>query len=78
LGIGFMLFGSLIAAANIAYHVYKMQSILTNIGPILLLAIFLMVIGVQFIALGFMSEIMVSSYYSIEGKKPYSVREFLK
>lgn len=45
--------------------------------PILLLAVLLMVIGVQFITLGLMAEIMVRTYHESTGKPIYYIREIL-
>lgn len=45
--------------------------------PILLLAVLLMVIGVQFITLGLMAEIMVRTYHESTGKAIYHIREVI-
>lgn len=45
--------------------------------PILLLAVLLMVIGVQFITLGLMAEIMVRTYHESTGKPIYHIREVI-
>ena len=48
-----------------------------NIGnrPLLLLSILLMILGVQFITMGLLAEIIMRTYYESQGKKIYTVRE---
>ncbi len=50
-----------------------------NIGdrPLLLLAILLMVMGVQLISMGLLGELVVRTYYETLGKPIYAVREVL-
>jgi hypothetical protein len=43
--------------------------------PLLLLAVLLIVIGVQFITLGLISELVVRVYYESQGRPIYAVRE---
>lgn len=45
--------------------------------PLLLLAILLMVIGIQFISLGLLAEIMVRAYHESAEKKIYFIREII-
>jgi len=45
--------------------------------PLLLLAALLMIIGVQFISMGFLGELMVRTYYESQNKPIYAVREVL-
>ena len=44
-------------------------------NPILLLAVFLFFIGVQFILIGLIAELLVRTYHESQGKKPYVVRK---
>jgi len=46
--------------------------------PLLLLSILLVILGVQFITMGILAEIMMRTYYESQGKKIYTVREVLK
>jgi len=48
-----------------------------NIGgrPLLLLSILLLVLGVQFIMLGILGELMSRTYFESQGKKTYAIRE---
>jgi len=45
--------------------------------PLLLLAVLLVVIGIQFITLGLMAEIMVRAYHESASKKIYHIKEIL-
>lgn len=45
--------------------------------PILLLAVLLMVIGIQFVTLGLLAEIMVRTYHESTGKPIYHIREII-
>jgi glycosyltransferase involved in cell wall biosynthesis len=51
-----------------------------NIGsrPLLLLAILLMVLGVQMITMGLLGELVVRTYHESQGKRIYVVREILE
>ncbi len=50
-----------------------------NIGgrPLLMLAVLLIIIGVQFVSMGFLGELMVRTYYESQDKPIYAVREML-
>lgn len=45
--------------------------------PLLLLAILLVIVGVQFISMGFLGELVVRTYYESQNKPIYAVREVL-
>lgn len=44
-------------------------------NPLLLLAMFLGILGIQFLVLGLMAEIMMRSYYEIRNKKLYIIKD---
>ncbi|NIO68260.1 MAG: hypothetical protein GTN71_04200 [Anaerolineae bacterium] len=46
--------------------------------PLLLLAILLMVLGVQMITMGLLGELVVRTYHESQGKRIYVVREMLE
>jgi hypothetical protein len=43
--------------------------------PLLLLGVLLIVIGIQFVTLGLLAEIMVRAYHESSGKAIYYIRE---
>ncbi len=44
-------------------------------NPLLLLAVFLVVVGVQFVLLGLIAELLIRTYFESQGKTPYIVRQ---
>jgi glycosyltransferase involved in cell wall biosynthesis len=45
-----------------------------NRNPLLLLSVLLTVVGVQFISLGLIGEVLSRTYYESQGKSPYNIR----
>jgi glycosyltransferase involved in cell wall biosynthesis len=43
-------------------------------NPLLLLAVFLFLLGVQFVFMGLMAELLIRTYFESQGKTPYIVR----
>jgi len=66
----------LILGAYLSYQRLTLKMGLSN-RPLLLLAILLMVIGIQFITLGLLAEIMVRAYHESSAKKIYFIREII-
>jgi glycosyltransferase involved in cell wall biosynthesis len=69
-GIGTLL-GSILVFNKIFYH----QNIMTEHGPLLLLAIALFVSGIQFVSMGLLGEISARTYYESQNKPIYALRE---
>jgi len=74
--------GILCAATGLAFGLYLTAVKLLDhqdIGnrPLLLLAILLVIVGVQFISMGFLGELVVRTYYETQNKPIYAVREIL-
>ncbi len=74
--------GILTAALGLAIGLYLTAIKLIghqDIGnrPLLLLAILLVIVGVQFISMGFLGELVVRTYYESQNKPIYAVREVL-
>ncbi len=44
-------------------------------NPLLLLAIFLFIVGLQFIILGLLAEILIRTYYETNNRPPYKIKE---
>jgi len=68
-------FGGVLAAVLSYQRLFLRQSISNR--PLLLLAILLMLIGVQFITMGLLGEIMVRTYHEAVEKRIYVVRNVL-
>ncbi len=44
-------------------------------NPLLLLAVFLFILGVQFILMGLVAELLIRTYFESQGKTPYIIRQ---
>jgi glycosyltransferase involved in cell wall biosynthesis len=73
LGLLSMLFGVL--AAGYLTAIKFIQGVPIANRPLLLLAVLLIVVGVQFISLGLIGELIVRTYYETQSKTIYVVRE---
>jgi glycosyltransferase involved in cell wall biosynthesis len=52
----------------------KVQGIFMTGNPLLLLSVMLEVIGIQFILMGLLGEVLARTYFESQGKTPYAVR----
>jgi len=43
-------------------------------NPLLLLAVFLFLVGIQFILMGLVAELVIRTYFESQGKAPYIIR----
>ena len=75
LGLLSMLFGVAVAAYLTAIKFIEGAAIANR--PLLLLAVLMIVLGVQFISLGLIGELLVRTYYETQSKPIYVVREEL-
>jgi glycosyltransferase involved in cell wall biosynthesis len=75
LGLLSMLLGALVAGYLTAIKFIDGAAIANR--PLLLLAVLLIVLGVQFISLGLIGELVVRTYYEAQSKSIYVVREEL-
>jgi glycosyltransferase involved in cell wall biosynthesis len=75
LGLGSGLLGFLISLW-LSYERLVLKVSVAN-RPLLLLGVLLIVIGIQFITLGLLAEIMVRAYHESSGKRIYVVREVI-
>ncbi len=69
--IGFFL-ALYLSLEKLLYHV--------NIGnrPLLLLAVLLIILGVQFVSLGLLAELQARTYYEAQGKRIYAIRRIVR
>jgi len=76
--IGFWL--SFFGLAAGAYLTYEKLFLGHNIGnrPLLLLSALLVILGVQFVTMGLLAEIIMRTYYESQGKKIYYIKEILE
>jgi len=69
-------FVGLILGLWLSYERLVLKHSIAN-RPLLLLAVLLIVIGIQFITLGLMAEIMIRAYHESSARKIYYIREVL-
>ncbi|MFO0964126.1 MAG: glycosyltransferase family 2 protein [Gemmataceae bacterium] len=74
-GIASIFFGFVFLIITVLMKVFQGQFMTGN--PFLLLSTILVVIGVQFISLGLIGELMSRTYFESQGKRPYTVGERL-
>jgi glycosyltransferase involved in cell wall biosynthesis len=72
LGLGMMGLGFLSFLATIVMK--RVEGIFMTGNPLLLLAVMLEVIGIQFILMGLLGEVLARTYFESQGKTPYAVR----
>jgi len=53
------------------------QGVFVHRNPLILLAILLFILGVQFIMIGLLAEILIRTYHESQGKKTYIVKEII-
>jgi glycosyltransferase involved in cell wall biosynthesis len=75
LGMGGAGFGSLIGLYLAYEKFYRHMSIMTEHGPLMLLAVALFISGIQFISMGLLGEIIARTYYESQNKPIYALRE---
>ncbi len=79
---GFAAFG-LWAAALVCAAIVVIQKLLppypfAHDNPLLLLAVFLAIVGVQFILMGLLAELSIRTYHESQAKTIYVVREIIE
>src|SRR5579862_8509538 len=75
LGMGGAGLGFAIAVFLIYEKLHNHMPIMTEHGPLMLLAVALLVSGMQFISMGLLGELMSRTYYESQNKPIYSLRE---
>ncbi|MCD6419588.1 MAG: glycosyltransferase family 2 protein [Synergistetes bacterium] len=75
MGISFSTFGTV----YIAYLIFErmVYGVPLSNKPSLLISVMLLIVGVQFLGIGLLGEIMIRTYYESQGKSPYSIKEML-
>lgn len=74
-GLACISLGFLSLLATIGLKIFEGEDMTGN--PLLLLSCLMVMIGVQFISMGLIGELMSRTYFESQGKKAYAVREML-
>ncbi|HET8925787.1 MAG TPA: glycosyltransferase family 2 protein [Candidatus Acidoferrum sp.] len=75
LGIGGTGLGSLLGCYLLYEKFYMNRPIMTEHGPLIMLAVALFISGAQFISMGLLGEIIARTYYESQNKPIYALRE---
>jgi glycosyltransferase involved in cell wall biosynthesis len=75
LGMGGAGLGSLLGCYPVYEKFYNHKAIMTEHGPLMLLAVALFISGAQFISMGLLGEIIARTYYESQNKPIYALRE---
>ena len=73
MGLGVLALAGISGAATVFMKLHQDMDMTGN--PIFMLTVLLIVIAIQFIAIGLISEINVRTYYESQGKPTYAIRE---
>ena len=65
--------GSLLCALWTLFDKYC-NGVKAHNNPLLLLSVFLFILGVQFVLMGLVAELVIRTYFESQGKVPYIVR----
>jgi hypothetical protein len=79
---GFAAFGlwalALVLAAIVILQKVLPPYVYAHDNPLLLLAVVLVIVGVQFILMGLLAELAIRTYHESQSKAPYVVREIIE
>ncbi len=76
-GLGFScILGGVLSGLLVLYHKW-FRKIWAHRNPFLLLAVFLFLVGLNFVVLGLLAEMQVRTWYESQGKRTYVVRDTL-
>jgi hypothetical protein len=67
----------MVMGAYLTYEKIAHGASLAN-RPALMLAVLLMLVGVQLVSMGLLGELMARTYYESQGRKIYSVRRVVR
>lgn len=77
-GLVFELTGIIIGFILLGKKLLLGTHILPQHGPLMFFSILMVLIGMQFISLGILAEILSRTYYELQGKKPYIIKNILR
>jgi glycosyltransferase involved in cell wall biosynthesis len=76
-GVGLLSCGGAFIFALWALYDKYYNNVKAHNNPLLLLAVFLFLVGVQFILMGLVAELVIRTYFESQGKAPYIVRKII-
>ena len=72
-GLFALFFGFLSGGASVYLKIFYAVNL--NRDPLLLLAVFLSIVGIMFILMGLLAEIIIRTYYESQKKESYLIKE---
>ena len=76
-GMGFSTMGGGVAAAMLVLYHKWVRKIYAHRNPFLLLSIFLFLVGLIFVMMGLLAELLMRTWYESQGKRTYTVRNVI-
>lgn len=73
IGLFLFTFGGLMGVVNIAYYFFTIGDV--GVGPVLLLAVLLVLAGLQFLMFGLLGELYVRAYFEQRAQKSYLIEK---
>jgi glycosyltransferase involved in cell wall biosynthesis len=77
-GLIFELIGVSIGLVLLWKKIFLGTSVLITHGPLMFFSVLLLIVGMQFISLGILAEMLSRAYFEIQEKKPYIIKNILK
>ena len=74
-GVGLIACSGAFFSALVTLYDKYVAGVKAHNNPLLLLAVFLFLLGVQFILMGLVAELLIRTYFESQGKPPYIVRQ---
>jgi glycosyltransferase involved in cell wall biosynthesis len=74
-GVGLLACGGGLLFALLTLYEKYFNGVKAHNNPMLLLAVFLFLLGVQFVLMGLVAELVIRTYFESQGKAPYIVRQ---
>lgn len=77
LGLLSITLGVLIAVSNILFHIFRDGFLSLQVGPLLFFGSLMFILGILFIVMGFLGEIMIRLYHSNKDESTYKIERKL-
>ncbi len=74
-GVGLLACGAGLFFAMVTLYDKYFNAVKAHNNPLLLLAVFLFLLGVQFVLMGLVAELVIRTYFESQGKAPYIIRK---
>ena len=76
-GVGLLACSSGFLCALVTLYEKYFSGVKAHNNPLLLLSVFLFILGIQFILMGLVAELVIRTYFESQGKTPYIIKKLL-